>query len=428
MTVYTLLLLGACITGDTVDELLDRDGDGFKAVEGGCSDCIDCDDTDPRVHPDADEVCDGIDNNCSGDVDVFAIDASSTMYQDRDGDGFGDGTHPVLVCAGAMPAGTAAGNDDCDDQDASVNPAMTESTYNGIDDDCDLATVDDDLDGDGIALVDDCDDRRAALQDGDCPAPTIGAGQAFSCALDTNGAAECWGSGDAASPPTGVFVGIAAGERHACAWDGAGDVRCWGDDTDGQAQAPVGPFRYVTAGDTHTCGLRTDQTVECWGTDAAGEATPPTGRFVTLAAGPAVTCGIRPGGETAECWGEHYATVGARSQHVELDARLIAVGEAHACLLSAYSEAVECWGTPEQQRFAFSPDGPAESLVVGGQQSCILNRTGAAHCWDAAGATTAPTSAFLELAAGVDHVCGRTTDGLECWGNDEFGQASPPPQ
>jgi len=40
---------------------LDRDDDGHG--------CMDCDDSDPTVHPGATEVCDGRDNNCSGSVD-----------------------------------------------------------------------------------------------------------------------------------------------------------------------------------------------------------------------------------------------------------------------------------------------------------------------------------------------------------------------
>ena len=52
----------------TVRELLpeetDDDGDGFSEVDG------DCDDTDPAVSPDADELCDdGVDNDCDGLVD-----------------------------------------------------------------------------------------------------------------------------------------------------------------------------------------------------------------------------------------------------------------------------------------------------------------------------------------------------------------------
>ena len=53
--------------------------------------------------------------------------------------------------------------DDCDDTDSDSNPDATEIPYNGIDDDCDTATLDDDLDQDGFVLADDCDDENAEI-------------------------------------------------------------------------------------------------------------------------------------------------------------------------------------------------------------------------------------------------------------------------
>jgi M6 family metalloprotease-like protein len=47
----------------------DTDGDGY-GVGPGCAKAQDCDDADPDVHPEADEICrDGIDNNCDGQTD-----------------------------------------------------------------------------------------------------------------------------------------------------------------------------------------------------------------------------------------------------------------------------------------------------------------------------------------------------------------------
>ncbi|MBK6499524.1 MAG: hypothetical protein IPG00_15765 [Saprospiraceae bacterium] len=41
-------------------------------------------------------------------------------------------------------------NIDCNDQNAIVNPYALEIPYNGIDEDCNNLTPDDDLDGDGF--------------------------------------------------------------------------------------------------------------------------------------------------------------------------------------------------------------------------------------------------------------------------------------
>ena len=65
-----LLLVLACdsnvkiVPVDVVEEVVtDLDGDGYSESEG------DCDDSNPMLHPDADEVCDEVDNNCDGLLD-----------------------------------------------------------------------------------------------------------------------------------------------------------------------------------------------------------------------------------------------------------------------------------------------------------------------------------------------------------------------
>ncbi|MDP2305459.1 MAG: MopE-related protein [Pseudomonadota bacterium] len=57
----------------------------------------------------------------------------------------------------------ADGGDDCDDEDGRVNPDEEEIAYDGVDNDCDEATRDDDIDGDGALSADDCDDSDASV-------------------------------------------------------------------------------------------------------------------------------------------------------------------------------------------------------------------------------------------------------------------------
>jgi hypothetical protein len=104
----------------------DADGDGYAA-------CEECNDAERAVNPSATEVCDEVDNDCDGEVDVNAVDAD-TFYTDADADGFGDPDAPVLGCS--QPEGAVDDDEDCDDTLASVNPDADE-LCNDIDDDCD---------------------------------------------------------------------------------------------------------------------------------------------------------------------------------------------------------------------------------------------------------------------------------------------------
>ena len=66
---------------------------------------------------------------------------------------------------------------DCDDSDPTVNPGATEITYNGKDDDCNPATPDDDLDGDGYINASDCNDNDSSIYPGAPETPYDGIDQ-----------------------------------------------------------------------------------------------------------------------------------------------------------------------------------------------------------------------------------------------------------
>ena len=115
---------GAQVDTGALDGSTDGDGDGFAADE-------DCDDADASVHAGAVEVCDGVDNDCDGEIDEGVQD---TFYSDADGDGYGDPLSPIDACA--PPPGTVSSATDCDDTDPTVFPSARD-LCDGVDNDCD---------------------------------------------------------------------------------------------------------------------------------------------------------------------------------------------------------------------------------------------------------------------------------------------------
>jgi hypothetical protein len=148
MSLLFVLSLGCGDEPEACTELtffLDADGDGHggetsvqacEAPAGHVAQSTDCDDSDASANPDADEVCDGVDNDCNGDIDTSPVDGV-VMFADLDEDGFGDAAVSEGVCAGT--AGWVEDDTDCDDGDAFSHPGGDE-VCDGADNDCDGTT------------------------------------------------------------------------------------------------------------------------------------------------------------------------------------------------------------------------------------------------------------------------------------------------
>ncbi|MFT5679853.1 MAG: hypothetical protein ACI8RZ_000758 [Myxococcota bacterium] len=177
----------SAVEGCAEDLPVDPTGAGMYVTEGG-----DCDDSDPAISPNASEVCDGIDNDCEGEVDDdYAVDAAS-WYIDSDGDGYGLNSDKTVVTACVKPSGYVDNVDDCDDNNIAINPDG-EEICDGDDNDCsgeadeaeatDATTWYGDADGDGyggmtfstiacsaptsyVETMDDCDDLDDTINPG----------------------------------------------------------------------------------------------------------------------------------------------------------------------------------------------------------------------------------------------------------------------
>ena len=99
---------------DEENIVVDSDADGFDADE-------DCDDEDDSIHPAATEICDGLDNNCDGEIDEGV---TITIYADSDEDGYGSANNTQEACE-ILP-GYASNGNDCDDTEPDAFPGNTE--------------------------------------------------------------------------------------------------------------------------------------------------------------------------------------------------------------------------------------------------------------------------------------------------------------
>ena len=95
----------------------------------------DCDDRNPDIHSGVMETCNGIDDNCDGQIDEGF--SPATYYFDSDGDGYGS-SQPLQTCV-TPPLGFVLTSGDCDDNNLMIHPGVTE-LCNGVDDNCDGQT------------------------------------------------------------------------------------------------------------------------------------------------------------------------------------------------------------------------------------------------------------------------------------------------
>ena len=70
-----------------------------------------------------------------------------------------------------------------------------------------------------------------------------------------------------------------------------------------------------------------------------------------------------------------------------------------------------------------------ETISAGDSHTCRVREDGSAECWgwNEFGQATPPAGEFISVSAGAFHTCGVKTDSsVACWGSDEHGQANPP--
>lgn len=273
----------------------------------------------------------------------------------------------------------------------------------------------------------------------------LGARLAHTCALTSGGEVWCWGSGFQGALGDGTWVDrttpvrftlpepaidVAVGAGHSCAVLRSGAVVCTPyDGSIDPAAEPLAPHRVpgvtgavaIAAGEAFTCALLASGAVWCWGENDEGQLGRPSGDSFPMPV-----------------------------EDLPPTAVQIAAGARHACARLA-DGAVYCWGSGDT-----SPPGdgtlvsriravrttlPAVTdVAAGGEHTCAIATDARVLCWGdnlqgALGDGTrvnrympAPVAFAwpappVDVEAGRDHTCARTSDGrVWCWGANRDAQ------
>lgn len=243
---------------------------------------------------------------------------------------------------------------------------------------------------------------------------SVSAGSDHTCGVKSDGTVACWGANTygESSPPIGSFASVSAGEYSTCGVKADGIVACWGD-----GAPPVGTFVSIslsTAISYAGCGLKTDGTIACWGFPA-----PPTGTYISVAVAGCVwgvqACGVRTDG-TVTCWGQDIE-YGVQTPPA---GTFVSVSAAMELTCGLRTDAtITCWGP----NAVTPPAGTFVSVGVGAGHVCGVRTDGTIACSDKGEAI----GAFVSVGVGAGYACGVKSDGtIACWGDNTYGQATPP--
>ena len=448
----------------------DADNDGYGNATVALQSCdpiatfvtnkLDCNDGKTAIHPGALEVCDGVDNDCSGQADDGTCVDSNACTLDACIPGSGC-THTVTsgacndgnactfgdTCASGTCVGTTGG---CDDGNACTSDSCGAGSVCGhvnntlACNDGNACTSGDTCGGGacaGIALS--CDDGNACTTDscsgggcqhlqntgacsdnnactgGDVCAAGSCAGTAISCNDNNPCTTDACATASGCSHVQTCTSGLPwadGGSNYACGLSSSGTIKCWGS----AAPTPTGTFSQIAAGYYDACAVRSDHVLVCWEMYPLGDGAT---NIAQVSVGDLHACAIKTD-QTLQCWGSSSYTNAPAGQFTQ-----VSCGGQHTCAVRV-DGVVLCWGNNTWKQLNVPAGNTFQKVAAGKYSSCGIRSDGSIKCWgDVTDAIylNAPTTGSYADISSYNHVCAvRTDGGIVCWGTDLYGETAPP--
>jgi hypothetical protein len=451
----------------------DFDNDGYgdpnysifrqSVPEGYVRNGSDCNDNDATINRGANEILDGIDNNCNSHID------ETTYFLDGDGDMYGNPNIFVFI----ETPGYVTDNTDCNDNSALINPSAEEIPDNNIDDNCDGI-----IDPPGPEIVEFSVDNLIIIEGNETTlltefingegvvdngvgvvtssagvsvSPTvtttytltvtnnygeqvsrvmtvlvipasysvpvvsniIDAGEIITCAITDIGLV-CWGYETNVPQLVDPFqVSVSINEQVICALDDSGVV-CWGEKPYLSDIPVLNDPVQISVGGSYACVID-DTDVVCWGNNNGDIFDVPIlNNPQQISAGLNHACALDDNGVV--CWGANYSgqiDVPVLSNPVQISA-----GYGFTCALD--DSGVVTWGIVDVPEFS----NPVQVSCHGGG-ICAIDDSGVV-CGGALSYGIPELTNPVQVSVGSHHACATDNNGIVCWGADFSGEINVP--
>ncbi len=179
----------------------------------------------------------------------------------------------------------------------------------------------------------------------------------------------------------------------------------------------------VEAGGGLNCGMRSDGSVSCWGNDDMVACNPDGETFTKMnVAGDQLASGLRADG-TLRVWGTEETYMDDVIEEYTGNYKDMEIFGWANCVIKM-DDSLHCEGSNHMNWVDEENDYQDVSMVLG--QICALTIDREMSCmFEYEDGIEMPTGTFEKVIAGMHHSCAlNTSGGIECWGDDEFGQST----